>query len=95
MAREKQVQITEKLLLEICQYFLLDQRTAELEKAIVKGLEDKIDRVVEHELYSKSMNTSLPEAEREAARKEYLDKKGISESFRWSADYQNARLKNE
>lgn len=95
MAKEKQIQITEKLFIEICQYFLLDQRNAEQEKAIKNGIESKLDRVVEHELYTKSMNTSLPEAEREAARKEYLDKKGISESFRWSADYQNARLKNE
>ena len=89
MAREKQIQITEKLLLQICQYFLLDQRSAELEKAIVKGLENKIDRIVEHELYSKSMNTSLPESEREAARKEYLDNKVISKSYIWLVDFQN------
>lgn len=83
MSKDKQVQIPEKLLLDLCRYFLLDQRTPELENTITAALEAKIDRIVEHELYSKSVSTALPAAEREAARKEYLDKKGIPQPFRW------------
>ena len=35
-----------------------------------------------HELYTKS-RMALTEEEREKARKEYLDRRGISDSFRW------------
>ena len=59
-----------------------------------KVIEKKANDMYLHELYSKSIDKSLPEAEREAARKEYLDKKGIPDAFRWSAQYQNKRLNN-
>lgn len=94
MAKDKQIQISEKLFVEICQYFLLNQRSAEFEEVITKDINFKLDRIVEHELYTKSINTSIPEAEREAARKEYLDKRGIPDAFRWDTKYQNKRLRN-
>ena len=46
------------------------------------GLEKKLDAMVLHELYEKS-KTAPTEAEREKSRKEYLDRKGIPDSFRW------------
>ena len=46
------------------------------------GLEKKLDAVVLRELYEKS-KTAPTEEEREKARQEYLDRRGISDSFRW------------
>ena len=46
------------------------------------GLEKKLDAVVLRELYGKS-KTAPTEEEREKARQEYLDRRGISDSFRW------------
>ena len=46
------------------------------------GLEKKLDAMVLRELYGKS-KTALTETEREKARQEYLDRRGIPDSFRW------------
>ena len=45
-------------------------------------LEKKLDTMVLHELYEKS-KTAPTETEREKFRKEYLDRKGIPDIFRW------------
>ena len=42
----------------------------------------KLDKMVEHDLYSKYKTAPTPE-QKEKARQEYLDKKGISTEFRW------------
>ena len=47
-----------------------------------KELEKKLDRMVMRDLYGK-FKTALTEEERERARKEYLDRRGVPESFRW------------
>ena len=52
-----------------------------LEEAIVQT-KQKMDAMVMRELYTKS-KTAPSEEEREKARQEYLDKRGISDSFRW------------
>ena len=46
------------------------------------GLEKKLDAMVLRELYGKS-KTAPTETEREKARQEYLDRRGIPDSFRW------------
>ena len=46
------------------------------------GLERKLDSMVLRELYGKS-KTAPTEIEREKARKEYLNRRGILDSFRW------------
>lgn len=91
--KQKKIMIDENLFSQICQYFFLDHPEDELKKNIKQGLENKLNKIVEHELYSKSINSSLSENEREAARKEYLDMKGIPNDYRWDAKYQNGRLK--
>ena len=48
----------------------------------VLGLEKKLDAMVMRELYTK-YKTALTEEEKEKARKEYLDRRGVQESFRW------------
>ena len=52
------------------------------EKEIKQGLEKKLDKMVMRDLYGK-FKTAPTEEERERARKEYLDRRGVPESFRW------------
>ena len=49
---------------------------------IKKGLEEKMEAMVRRDLYTK-YKTAPTEEEREKYRQEYLEKKGIPESFRW------------
>ena len=64
------------------QYFILNQRSSVLEESISKGIEDKFDALLKHELYTK-YKTAPTEEQKEQARKEYLEKVGILEGFRW------------
>jgi hypothetical protein len=81
-AKEKSVQIPEKLFAEIGMYFLLDRREESLENAIKAGLNEKIEATVRHELYTRYKTAATPE-QQEAARRDYLDRVGISTDFRW------------
>ena len=50
--------------------------------ASCEPLEKKLDKMVMRDLYGK-FKTATTEEERERARKEYLDRRGVPESFRW------------
>ena len=76
----KNVMIPEELFGKIIKYHLLDQEQEADD--IRKGLENKLDAMVNREVYSK-FKTAPTEEEREKFRQEYLEKKGIQESFRW------------
>lgn len=76
----KQVQISQELFVQLIHYHLMEDNSYMDEIRI--GLGKKLDAMVLHELYEKS-KTAPTEAEREKSRKEYLDRKGISDSFRW------------
>ena len=76
----KNVQISEELFVAIMRYFMLEQE--EMLPQIKQGLEKKLDAMVNREMYSK-FKTAPTEEEREKFRQEYLDRKGIQESFRW------------
>lgn len=76
----KNVQISQELFIALMRYFMLEQE--ELLPEIKKGLEKKLDALVMRELYTK-YKTAPSEEEREKARREYLDKLGVPESFRW------------
>ncbi len=76
----KNVQISKELFVAIMRYFMLEQE--ELLPQIKQGLEKKLDAMVMRELYTK-YKTALTEEEKEKARKEYLDRRGVPESFRW------------
>ena len=52
------------------------------EREIKQELEKKLDRMVMRDLFGKS-KTARTKEEREQARKEYLDRRGVLESFRW------------
>ena len=49
---------------------------------IVKGLKEKYDRIANRNLYTK-YKTAPTEEEKEKARQEYLNRKGIHSDFRW------------
>ena len=76
----KHVQISQELFFSLMKYFLIGQE--ELLPEIQKGLEQKLDSLVMRELYTK-YKTAPTQEEREKARREYLDKRGVSASYRW------------
>lgn len=76
----KQIQIPEELFILLMKYHLLDMK--EVQPEIEKGLMDKMDSITMRLLYSK-YKTAPTEEEKQKARQEYLDKRGVPESFRW------------
>lgn len=46
-------------------------------------LNDKLDKLINRSLYSQYKSTTCTAEEREAARKEYIDRKNIPSDFRW------------
>ena len=76
----KMIQITESLFIALMKYHVLGIEDALPE--IQKGLEQKYEAMLRRELYTKS-KTAGTEAEREEARKAYLDKVGMHQNFRW------------
>ena len=76
----KMVQIPESLFIALMKYNMLEME--ECLPEIKTGLEEKLEAMVKRELYTKS-KTAETEAEREEARKKYLDKVGMHRDFRW------------
>ena len=76
----KMIQIPESLFVELMKYHVLG-----IEESLPKiktGLEQKYEAMMRRELYTKS-KTAKTQAEREEARKAYLDKVGMHRDFRW------------
>ncbi|MCM1176056.1 MAG: complexin-2 [Blautia sp.] len=76
----KNVQISQEIFFALMKYFMLGQK--ELQTEIQKGLEEKFDAMVMRDLYTKYKSASIKEEKQKACR-EYLDRRGIPESFRW------------
>jgi len=80
------IQIPESLFYDILRYYLIASKGAEvpeeLDKRVFNGLSDKVQKIADRELYT-LYKTAPTEEEKEKARQEYLDRKGIPESFRW------------
>ena len=76
----KNVQISQELFIQLLRFHLIGDDSCE--KEIKQRLEQKLDRMVLHDLYEKSKTAPTAE-DRERARKEYLDRRGVHESFRW------------
>ena len=72
----KQIQIPEELFMQLIKYHLLDMQ--ELQPKIKEGLDSISMRL----LYSK-YKTAITEEEKQKARQEYLDRRGVPDSFRW------------
>ena len=80
------IQIPESLFYDILRYYLIASKGAEvpeeLDKRVFNGLSDKVQKIADRELYT-LYKTAPTEEEKEKARQEYLDRKGIPKSFRW------------
>ena len=82
---KKNIQISYELFLNIAKYFTIqenEQYKKELEEIIVREINEKLDKLVLHELYTKSKQAPTIE-EKEQARQEYLNKKGIHKDFQY------------
>lgn len=81
--KEKQIQISEQFFIELLNFVVDEEvRTTENQDRLIKSFQRKIDKMVEHDLYT-TYKTSKNDEEREQARQEYLDRKGIPKDFRW------------
>lgn len=80
------IQIPEDLFYDILRYYVItsegEEVPEELDKRVFSGLTDKVQKIIDRELYT-TYKTAPTEEERERARQKYLDSKGIPESFRW------------
>lgn len=70
---------------QLALFVLAGAEPAELEeiaKRVAGAYSSKLDNIIKHDLYTK-YKTAPTQEQREAARQEYLEKAGISPSFRW------------
>lgn len=78
----RQIQIDWELFLDLYDFFFSDEASEGYEADKIRNqMSEKIDKIINRELFSK-YKRSPTGAEREAARQEYLNHKGISKSFR-------------
>lgn len=80
MAKEKQIQMPESWFMSVVRYMYGADQERDF---ILQGIQDKLKRTMEHDLYSVMHDTSKSKEEREKARKKYLESKGIPVDFRW------------
>ncbi len=80
MASVKTIQIDEDLFFALIRYHFAE--CEDEHDYIVNGLLAKLDKMIDHDLYTKS-KTAHTEKEREQARQEYLKRRGINEDFKW------------
>lgn len=84
----KQIQISEELFINLIKYHFSDEigyddeEIFDLAREIKSGLQQKMDKISMRSCYTK-YKTAETEQERETARKQYLDERGVPESFRW------------
>ena len=76
----RRLQIPYELFVSLLRYHLMEEDDCLNE--IRQGVERKLDSLVRHELYAK-YKTAPTREEREKARREYLEKRGVPDSFRW------------
>ena len=77
----KSVQIPYDLFIDLAMYLLRGEDDFEVE--IRQGLEKTLDAMLNRQLYSQ-YKTAPNEEEREQARQEYLDRRGVPQSYRWA-----------
>jgi len=77
----KNVQIPYELFVDLVLYHLRGEE--DYDEDIRRGLSQKIDAVLNRQLYSQ-YKTAPTEEQREQARQEYLDRRGVPQSYRWT-----------
>lgn len=81
---KKNIQISYELFLNVAKYFMIqnENHKKELEEVIVKEINKKIDKLILHDLYTQSKQAPTNQ-EREKAKQDYLNQKGIHKDFRY------------
>ena len=79
--RMKNVQIPYELFVDLVLYHLNGED--DFDEEIRQGLEQKLDAMLNRQLYSQ-YKTAPTEEQRERARQEYLDRRGVPQSYRWT-----------
>ena len=77
----KNVQIPYELFVDLVLYYLNGED--DFDEEIRQGLEQKLDSMLNRQLYSQ-YKTAPTEEQRERARQEYLDRRGVPQSYRWT-----------
>lgn len=77
--KQPTVNIPQELFKALISHFLMNNDNSEF---ITKQLNIKLNKMIEHDLYSKYKTAATAE-EREQARIDYLDRIGIPEQFRY------------
>ena len=77
----KSVQIPYDLFVDLVLYHLNGED--DFDEEIRQGLEQKLDAILNRQLYSQ-YKTAPTEEEREQARQEYLARRGVPKSYRWT-----------
>ena len=77
----KSVQIPYELFVDLVLYHLKDED--DYQDDIRQGLSQKLDAMLNRQLYSQD-KTAPTEEQREQARQEYLDRRGVPQSYRWT-----------
>ena len=89
------IQISRQLFVSILQYFLtpdLDEDTQrELFDYISNEVNEKLDKMVARELFSK-YKTATTSEQREQARRKYLDHKGIQSAWRTDTEVKDENI---
>lgn len=82
-SKPKTVQISEELFMDLCRVVLGGLDDPDIVLRASRGLHDKLDRMVARDLYSTMHDPLKSPQEREKARQDYLNSRGIPDSFRW------------
>lgn len=77
--KQPTINIPQELFKALISHFLMNNDNSEF---ITKQLNIKLNKMIEHDLYSK-FKTAATAEEREQARIDYLDRIGIPEQFRY------------
>lgn len=77
----KNVQISYELFVDLVLYHLNDEE--DFQDDIRQGLSQKLDAMLNRQLYSQ-YKTAPTEEQREQAWQEYLDRRGVPQSYRWT-----------
>ena len=77
----KSVQIPYDLFVDLVLYHLNSEN--DFDEEIRQGLEQKLDAILNRQLYSR-YKTAPTEEQQEQARQEYLDRRGVPQSYRWT-----------
>lgn len=77
----KSVQIPYELFVGLVLYHLNDED--DYQDDIRQGLSQKLDAMLNRQLYTQ-YKTAPTEEQREQARQEYLDRRGVPQSYRWT-----------